>query len=200
MNLKSHIILTNHISDILEDQIDIKIEREMLELGAVYPDCNLRKRVRIHNIKQVYHNYELQSENIIVKNKNKWGVSFTLGMLSHYVCDSFCLAHNKKMRGINDFKKHVRYENGLAEYIYDYVLKDDVREKVQDNHFTTLNFDLHDFLGTKHSNYLNMENADHQKQFITDVEHAISCSAIVLSGFIFELEKADCPAVEVLHI
>lgn len=201
MKIKSHITLANHIADIIEEQIDIKIDRDMLELGAISPDIHLRKRVRIHNLKQVYNNYNIQTENIINKNKNKWGVSFSLGMLSHYVCDSFCLAHNMSMRSISDFRAHVKYENGLSAAIDSFELTPNVHEKVQENFYRHINFDIHDFLDGYKKNYL--ENADFENvenQFTTDIEHSIFCSVIVVLGFISELEKAECPAVEVLHV
>lgn len=193
--------MANHIADILEEQIDIKIDRDMLELGAISPDIHIRKRIRIHNLKQVYNNFSIQTENIINKNKNKWGVSFSLGMLSHYVCDSFCLAHNMRMRSINDFRTHVKYEKRLSDIIANYKLSTNVNDKVQQNFYRHINFDIHDFLDDHKANYL--KNADFiqfENQFISDIEHSIFCSVIVVLGFISELERAECPAVEVLHI
>ena len=201
MKLKSHVILANHIADIIEEQIDIKIDRDMLELGAISPDMQIKKRIKIHNLKQVYNNYSIQTENIINKNKNKWGVSFSLGMLSHYVCDSFCLAHNMKMRSYKDFKTHVKYENGLSDAIAKYKLGSNVIDQIEENFYRHKHFDIHDFLDGHKKKYL--ENADFgnsENQFISDIEHSIFCSVIVILGFISELENAQCPAVEVLHI
>jgi len=201
LNLKSHIILANHIADIIEEQIDIKIDRDMLELGAISPDMQIKKRIKIHNLKQVYNNYFIQTENIINKNKNKWGVSFSLGMLSHYVSDSFCLAHNMPMRSFKDFKTHVKYENRLSDEIAKYKLGSNVQDKVQENFYKYQNFDIYDFLDGHKDNYLkNADFVDFENQFISDIEHSIFCSVIVILGFISELETAQCPAVEALHI
>ncbi|WP_152801387.1 zinc dependent phospholipase C family protein [Alkalibaculum sporogenes] len=200
MNLKSHIILANHTADIIEDQIDIKLDRDTLELGAVYPDLHIRKRVRIHNLKQVYNNYFMQTENIINKNKNKWGISFSLGMLSHYVCDSFCLAHNMKMRSINDFKVHRRYENKLSEVVHSYKLDDNVKHRINENFERCMDFDIYDFLGETQTGYIQNANfKTFENQYNKDIEHSIFCSAIVMVGFIYELEKAQSPAVEILY-
>lgn len=38
MKLKSHISIANTVADLLEAQMDIKIDRDSMELGAVYPD------------------------------------------------------------------------------------------------------------------------------------------------------------------
>ncbi|MFZ7120071.1 MAG: zinc dependent phospholipase C family protein [Eubacteriaceae bacterium] len=201
MKLKSHIIIANMIVDILEKQIDIKVDRDSLELGAVYPDMNLPKRVRIHNLKQVYNNYNIQTRNFINKNKNRLGVSFSLGMLSHYVCDTFCLAHNMKMRNFNDFKRHVRYENALSDYLVHYKIGTNVIDDVVDNLMRCTEFDIYNFLGEYKKEYLQKANfEDYSNQFIQDIEYSIVCSTAVMLGFICELENAQCAAVEVLHV
>lgn len=201
LDLNSHIILVNYIADILEELIDVKIDRDMLELGAVYPDMNIRKRVRIHNKKQVYNNYYLQTENIINKNKNKWGISFSLGMLSHYVCDCFCLAHNKKMRSIRDFKEHVRYEKKLARVVKDYDFDSSIIARVQESLYRSLDFDIMTFLEEYQDTYLTKAKINSEdEQIAMDIENSIFCSCITTLGFIYELERAESPAVQVLHI
>ncbi|MFZ7134047.1 MAG: zinc dependent phospholipase C family protein [Eubacteriales bacterium] len=201
MDLKSHIIIVNLIADILEKQIDIKIDRDTLEFGAVYPDINLPKRVRIHNTKQVYNNYQKQTNNLINKNKNKFGISFSLGMLCHYICDSFCWAHNMRMATFGDFKKHVKYEKSLAKHLDQYTISNDVSKVIIENIFRCTDFDIFDFLNEYKSEYLKKSSWDDIfNQHKIDTEFAIICSTIILMGFIYELEMAECSAVEVLHI
>lgn len=204
MDLKSHVIIANIVADILEEQIDIKIDRDTLEFGSIYPDINIPKRIRIHNTKQVYNNYEKQTKNLINKNKNKFGISFTLGLLCHYICDSFCWAHNMRTATLGEFVKHVKYEKSLEKYVARYKLNDsinEVNEEIINNIYRCMNFDIYDYLENKKREYINNSSWDNlDEQHERDIKCAIICSSIILIGFIYELEVAECDAVEVLHV
>lgn len=201
LDLKTHVAIANIIADILEEQVDIIIDRDTLEVGSVYPDVNLPKRFRIHNTKQVYNNYDKQTNNLINKNKNKYGISFSLGMLSHYICDSFCLAHNMRMASFKDFKNHVKYEKSLARHIDNYAVNNNTRLMIDENIFRCANFDINDFLEKHKKDYLeNSSWDDYSIQHELDIQYAIFCTTIILIGFISELETAHCTAVEVLHV
>ncbi|HCX64929.1 MAG TPA: hypothetical protein DHN33_06935, partial [Eubacteriaceae bacterium] len=76
MKLKSHIKIAKMIADLLEQHMNVKIDRDSMELGAVYPDMQLIRRMRIHNSKKVCQNYEVQSRNFINRT-NRLSFSFS---------------------------------------------------------------------------------------------------------------------------
>lgn len=200
MKLKSHISIANTVADLLEAQMDIKIDRDSMELGAVYPDMHFIRRLKIHNLNQVYTNYYAQSNNFINKT-NKLSLSFSLGMLSHYICDTFCIAHNKKMRSYKDFKGHVAYELQLAQAIEKYQVDSRITEKIRLNSDKVLGFDLDSFLTETKGAYLekSKENYDLQQCYL-DIEYSLMANVIVMMGFILELQEAKCPIIETIAI
>jgi len=200
LKLKSHISIANTVADLLEAQMDIKIDRDSMELGAVYPDMHFIRRLKIHNLNQVYTNYYAQSNNFINKT-NKLSLSFSLGMLSHYICDTFCIAHNKKMRSYKDFKGHVAYELQLAQAIEKYQVDSRITEKIRLNSDKVLGFDLDSFLTETKGAYLekSKENYDLQQCYL-DIEYSLMANVIVMMGFILELQEAKCPIIETIAI
>jgi len=200
LKLKSHISIANTVADLLEAQMDIKIDRDSMELGAVYPDMHFIRRLKIHNLNQVYTNYYAQSNNFINKT-NKLSLSFSLGMLSHYICDTFCIAHNKKMRSYKDFKGHVAYELQLSKAIEDHKVDVGIEEKIRLNSDKVLGFDLESFLTETKDEYLKMsEEAEDTLQCNLDIEYSIMVNVIVMMGFIYELQEAQCPVIETIAI
>lgn len=200
MKLKSHISIANTVADLLEAQMDIKIDRDSMELGAVYSDMHFIRRLKIHNLNQVYTNYYAQSNNFINKT-NKLSLSFSLGMLSHYICDTFCIAHNKKMRSYKDFKGHVAYELQLSQAIEKYQVDSSIAEKIRLNSDKVLGFDLDSFLTETKGAYLekSKENYDLQQCYL-DIEYSLMANVIVMMGFILELQEAKCPIIETIAI
>lgn len=158
------------------------------------------RRLKIHNLNQVYTNYYAQSNNFINKT-NKLSLSFSLGMLSHYICDTFCIAHNKKMRSYKDFKGHVAYELQLAQAIEKYQVDSRITEKIRLNSDKVLGFDLDSFLTETKGAYLekSKENYDLQQCYL-DIEYSLMANVIVMMGFILELQEAKCPIIETIAI
>lgn len=197
MKLKSHIKIAKMIADLLEQHMNVKIDRDSMELGAVYPDMQLIRRMRIHNSKKVCQNYEVQSRNFINRT-NRLSFSFSIGMLSHYICDSFCYAHNKPMKGYRDFKEHVSYEWGLYHAIEAYEPGDHLSETIRMNAHRCMDFDVENFIQQAQKEYLQknqLEESSH-RQFINDIEYSIVTSVLTMMAFVIELDRAKCPVLE----
>ncbi|NTW71489.1 MAG: zinc dependent phospholipase C family protein, partial [Eubacteriaceae bacterium] len=180
MKLKSHISIANNIANLLEEHLDIKIDRDSLALGAVHPDMHIARRVRIHNLDQVLKNYQIQTNNFINQSKNKFSISFSMGMLSHYICDTFCMAHNKKIRRYSDFKEHVRYELALSQVISEYEVCGGVLAGIRHHVDKCTDFDVSSFLLELKQEYLfKSESNDLQEQLSADIRYSIVASVIV---------------------
>lgn len=197
MKLKSHVAMAHLVADLLEKYQNILIDRKSLEVGAVYPDLHFLRRLPTHNVEQLHKNYYIQTKNFINRT-NDLTLSFSLGMMSHYVCDTFCMAHNKKIRRYRDFKEHVAYEFILADEIERFELTDSMEGKILSESLKHLNFDLDSYLTKLHGNYLMQACEDPIFQAKTDIDHAVEASTMILKGFLYELKKADCPVLQTI--
>lgn len=87
---------------------------------------------RLVNTEKRFYNKLLRLSNT----SNNLIKSFTLGVITHYICDYFCYAHNIKSLGI----KHRKYENNLFKYYKEHInelensyenIKDVLKENTQ---------------------------------------------------------------------
>lgn len=91
MKLRSHIRIAKNTLDILQSQVDWKVNKVAYMIGSISPDLNCA--LPCHNIKSTIKRFRKRIERI---NKHNPGIiqSFTLGVVMHYICDYFCFAHN----------------------------------------------------------------------------------------------------------
>lgn len=197
MKLKSHVAIAHLVADLLENHRNIIIDRRSLELGAVYPDIHFLRRLPTHNVEQLYKNYYLETDNFIHRT-NDLTLSFSLGMLSHYVCDTFCMPHNKKIRRYRDFKEHVAYEFVLADEIDKFQISDELVESIYWKSLEHFDFDLELFVTAERVKYFKESSSDPIQQAQTDIQHAIQACVLVLKGFLEELEEAECPILQTI--
>lgn len=197
MKLKSHVAIAHLAADLLERYQNIIIDRKSLEVGAVYPDIHLIRRLPTHNVDQLNKNYFIQTNNFINKT-NDLTLSFSLGMISHYVCDTFCMAHNKKVRRYRDFKEHVAYEWILADELDKFLLTDSLEGKILWESMKHQNFDFRSYLADQREEYFDQSSKDPFLQAKMDIQHSLQASTLILKGFLQELEQAECPILQTI--
>jgi hypothetical protein len=185
------------VADLLEKHRNITIDRKSLELGAVYPDLHLFRRLPIHNVEQLYKNYYMQTNHFINRN-NDLTLSFSLGMMSHYVCDTFCMPHNKKIRRYRDFKDHVAYEFVLADEIEQFKMNEDLEGKIYWKSLEYFDFHLETYVTAQRIEYFKQASEDPVAQAKADIDHAVQACFLVLKEFLMELERAECPVLETI--
>jgi hypothetical protein len=111
MKFKQHIEMGKSILSSLNQQevSNFGINRVAYLLGNVAPDLNcIYPAHRLSTTeKRFYKRLKLlnNAESKLLK-------SFELGIVTHYICDYFCCAHNNKSSGI----KHKKYETNLYSY------------------------------------------------------------------------------------
>lgn len=197
MKLKSHVAMAHLVADLLEENRNIIIDRKSMEVGAVYPDLHFLKRLPTHNVEQLYKNYHMQTNNFINRT-NDLTLSFALGMISHYVCDTFCMPHNKKIRRYRDFKEHVAYEFVLADEIEKFEMNESLAGKIYWKSLEHFDFDLETFVTAQRVEYFSHASSDPVAQARTDIENSVQACTLVLKGFLHELERAECPVLETI--
>ncbi|MBF7097748.1 zinc dependent phospholipase C family protein [Alkalibacter mobilis] len=199
MKLKSHITIASKAAEILEEHLDISIDRNSLELGAIYPDVNFFRRIKLHNINEVHKNFVIQSKNFINRT-NKLTLSFSLGMLSHYVCDAFCHPHNKKIRSYSDFKDHVAYELVLAKAVENFELKKPFIDKLSKKLQIAQELVIKDFIEDLRTEYLYRISENKKIQCRNDIEFSVHASTIIMIGLIISLQEAQCPELSTIMV
>jgi hypothetical protein len=86
----------------------------MITLGSMAPDIVPHRRVRSHNADRGLKEWKLFLEFVNRKAYTSLSLSYAAGIMSHYIADTFCYAHNFLNTNL---PKHRVYEVKLQEYI-----------------------------------------------------------------------------------
>lgn len=133
MKLKQHLEIGNKV---LEDNIinTFSVNRIAYLFGNIAPDLNCIYPA--HRLKTTEGRFYKRLKRV-EKSTTNFMKSFTLGVITHYICDYFCYAHNIESIGI----PHKEYEKNLYNYYeshldemsdeYDRMLSHWVNYKVQ---------------------------------------------------------------------
>lgn len=120
MKLVQHINIASYIYD-KHNLKDKGIYRLQYLFGSIAPDLNCVYPA--HRLSTTERRFSKRLDRVNNIN-NKMIKSFTLGVITHYICDYFCIAHNNESLGI----KHKAYETGLWKEFkehYDSIIEND---------------------------------------------------------------------------
>ena len=124
MKLKQHLDVGKYILDNLDSKYEIN--KQAYLFGNIAPDLNCVYPA--HRLKTTENRFYKRLQ--IVDNTSFNTIkSFTLGVITHYICDYFCYAHNIESIGI----VHKKYETNLYNYYESHlneILED--REQLKD--------------------------------------------------------------------
>ena len=116
MLLVPHIRIARRVNDVMRNKFQIKLSRAVFAFGSIYPDLVKRNRTGYHDCKEALSTvYEYLRE----KPQSRWAESFRLGMICHYLTDSFCEVHIRH----EDYtlRQHLRYERERSRQIKAYL-------------------------------------------------------------------------------
>lgn len=108
MKLKQHLRIGNMV--LSENEAgDFRINKNAYLLGCIAPDLNCiypahRLKTTDERFYRRLKRFEKSSTSVVK--------SFVLGIITHYICDYFCYAHNIESLGVN----HKHYETNLYKY------------------------------------------------------------------------------------
>lgn len=110
MKLESHVRIALNTLNTIEKHLKWKIYKPVYIIGSIAPDLNIlfpkhTIRMTIKRWKRRLVRVDKTSSNIVK--------SFTLGVITHYICDYFCLVHNIQSHG----PRHKIYERYLNNYL-----------------------------------------------------------------------------------
>lgn len=147
--MNTHKILANNILEQASEENSYLIDRKKFIWGNIKPDYVSKYKLKKHfydeSIEMIIYKIKYLSslsENDINYILGKKKFSAELGVICHFLCDYFCLAHNKRWKFKNHFKKHVSYEKKLSKLakdfefdnlVCDFLEIDDIEEFIKEN-------------------------------------------------------------------
>lgn len=176
MLMNTHMLLANNILSRSNGKKVYLINKNRFLWGNVKPDCASKYKLKKHyyeeSIEMILEKiYFLSSFSIndIYYNYGKKKFSEELGVVCHFLCDFFCMPHNRRMEFKNaiDMKNHVIYENKLAKAAKSYTPKDEMHRN--------LSVDMVEIFITK-----NLEKYEKDKGFENDLDFSYYvCNSVV---------------------
>ena len=106
---RTHIKIADSILLSIQNTVQWKINRQAYLFGSIAPDLNVA--FPAHTLTKTFNRFKRRlvrvekSDSSIIK-------SFTLGVITHYICDYFCYAHN-----IKNNPKHAIYERVMKNHL-----------------------------------------------------------------------------------
>ena len=195
MRLKSHLLIADITCDLIEEISEVKLNRTYLKIGSIMPDIIPTRRSQLHLPSKVHRHYEKELQRIIKKNKRINGISFVIGLLTHYITDAFCLSHNVY---VSNLKKHIQYEYLLNDFKDEYQLPDDIMDTINEyiSDFKNQYFNTESYIEAMSIKYLEIISEDDwHGNVIYDIEQAIIHVVTVLTEFISELRLNNIQGV-----
>jgi hypothetical protein len=123
MNLYCHFAYVDALYDDflnVEKKYNIILNKKLLRLGSITPDIHPILRLQSHDQEKIISFYERFQNNIYIKGMIGHQISYYIGVLSHYICDTYCIEHHKMVADLNSFVRHVKYEKKMVEFVNDF--------------------------------------------------------------------------------
>lgn len=120
---QTHRVISSFLYDKIQENTDIKLSKKRLVLGSTAPDFLPKYKIKRHYmeysldfvIDMIYIlAYDYSNNNIRVSN-----FSYRLGIITHYLSDFFCVAHNDIYFRENLYA-HFIYEKNIHSYFVNF--------------------------------------------------------------------------------
>lgn len=199
MRLENHMYVADKTADIIENIVGVKFMRRLMRIGACTPDLQPLRRMQIHSPKIVVDHFEREFSRIVDHEKRLPRVSFILGLLSHYIADAFCLAHNIYTI---DMAKHIQYEYALNEHMLNICLPHHLTRSVEEQVEILQNgvLTVEEYMKKSAQSYLDtIAKRKWEEIMAVDMEYAVLHGAALLTHFVLELQSIELPAVCIIQ-
>lgn len=187
--IPTHRIIAHRVHENILQETGINLSKSFLAYGSMKPDIAPRLAIKKHYKE---HSFDFVLDEIVdlVENGlrddklsiNNFSTKF--GVVSHFLCDFFCLPHHDRDYFHDKLKDHLEYEKLLHEKFKSFSntrnLKLPTLDSVDKDGFRNL-------IDSLHSDY-----ASSSKSFETDMEYSVRVSSAV--GIII-LENAIIPSL-----
>lgn len=116
----THRLIAHHVFEAVLKEFNVKLDYMYIRYGSIAPDIHIRMLVMSHR-KEGSFNYLLRLIKKLINKQipsSKNGMrrySYRLGVVTHFIADYFCRAHNE--RRYKNPMRHYFYERRLALYL-----------------------------------------------------------------------------------
>ena len=145
----THLIISQNIIDSLDPKSRELISEKNFKYGNIKPDILSKYKLKKHYLDESYDMIENKINSMcsidpetLAKTYNNMSFNQELGVICHFLCDFFCLAHSERWEFKHSFKQHVKYERDLLSKSKEFRFDSDRQEIKQS--FKEFFFDLYD--------------------------------------------------------
>lgn len=125
--MSTHKIFANNILEKVDSEKTKLIDKKKFIWGNIKPDYVSKYKLKKHfydeSVEMIIEKINFLSTLSVEDIYGSYGrkkFSAELGVVCHFLCDFFCLAHSERWRLKSDLKRHVCYEQRLAKIAKEY--------------------------------------------------------------------------------
>lgn len=139
MLMTTHKMLAQDFIYNMDSNKKVLINQNHFIWGNIKPDCASKYKLKKHYmdesldmvVSKIQFLSSLSIEDIY-KNYSENKFSQELGVVCHFLCDFFCIPHNKRweFKSANAMKEHVMYEKDLSKVAKEFKVRKDIERSI----------------------------------------------------------------------
>lgn len=114
MKVKTHYVIALEAYKLIAPYLPVTLNEKVLKIGASMPDIAPHRRFKAHNIKITSKEWSRFVSLVERKPATSFWISYAAGMMSHYISDTFCYAHNFKSLSLMQHRSYEVYMHQKA--------------------------------------------------------------------------------------
>ena len=114
MKVKTHYVIALEAYKLIKPYLPVTLNERALKMGACMPDIAPHRRFKAHNIKIAAKEWKAFVSLVDRKPTTPFWISYAAGIMSHYISDTFCYAHNFKNLSLREHRSYEVYMNKQA--------------------------------------------------------------------------------------
>lgn len=177
MRVKTHAMIVEQAYKLVKDYLPIELNKNIMMISSAVPDVMPHRRIQIHNKQRAHKEWQAFLKSVEKRRYTKAFLAYAAGVMSHYVSDTCCYAHNYY---VVDLASHLQYEITMQNKIEQYE-KIEIEKKEIFKQWTLLQEKgVEKYLQEQNEKYLEqvnkLETATQKMEF--DVFHSILLSSV----------------------
>lgn len=121
LRIKTHSVIAKAAYELVEEFLPETFHPRMITIGSSMPDLAPHRRIHSHNPSRAIKEWKAFIDFVERRRYTAPLVSYAAGIMSHYISDTFCYAHNFYNTQIG---KHRSYEVEMQVYLENMELRD----------------------------------------------------------------------------
>ncbi|MHC1747765.1 MAG: zinc dependent phospholipase C family protein [Cellulosilyticaceae bacterium] len=117
MRVRTHMLVVDKAYDMIQSYLPIEFNPIIIRFGAMAPDVMPNRRFKSHNPNRAAREWTKFLAFVEKRKYTTWLLSYAAGVMSHYISDTFCYAHN--FYNI-ELTKHLEYEVQMQRTLEEY--------------------------------------------------------------------------------